>query len=223
MAWTVSPCDVRAAASGAAPNAPKSTFVKERFIARLMMIERMKPEAPSSAPAMTRTLLPMANPVGAGDVRAVPEPPVLGHPHERRRDRPEHVRDGDPLGHRRHRDVDAERISDHRSEREAGEDPLEAHDLLLQEGAHDRDEHPDRRELHAPPGPVGDREAAQAQDEEEGRREVGGLDEHRPGSHRLAPPGRPPRRNILSMRSVMMNPPTTLMVAQVTATNPRIV
>ena len=36
---------------------------KDRFIAFDITIERMKPLAPSSAPAMIRTSLPMANPV----------------------------------------------------------------------------------------------------------------------------------------------------------------
>ena len=35
----------------------------ERFMALLIRIESRKPEAPSSAPAMMSTLLPMANPV----------------------------------------------------------------------------------------------------------------------------------------------------------------
>ena len=48
---------------GGAPKAPKSTLPKERFMAFDMTMERMKPEAPSSAPAMMRTLLPMAKPV----------------------------------------------------------------------------------------------------------------------------------------------------------------
>ncbi len=65
MAWTVSPWTVFCEASGAAPNAPKSTFANDRFIARLMMMDRMKPDAPSSAPAMMRTLLPIAKPVAA--------------------------------------------------------------------------------------------------------------------------------------------------------------
>src|SRR6185436_8449375 len=54
--------DVAALASPV-PNAPKSTLAKERFIALLIIMERMKPLVPSSAPAMIRTLLLMANPV----------------------------------------------------------------------------------------------------------------------------------------------------------------
>jgi hypothetical protein len=60
---TVRSCAFFALGGGGDPNAPNSTFPKDRFIARLMMMERMNPEAPSSAPAMMRTLLPMANPV----------------------------------------------------------------------------------------------------------------------------------------------------------------
>ena len=41
------------------PNAPKSTLANERFIALLIRIDSKKPEAPSSAPAMISTLLPM--------------------------------------------------------------------------------------------------------------------------------------------------------------------
>ena len=50
---------------GAAPNAPKMTLLNERFIALLITIDRMNPDAPSSAPAMISTLLPIANPVAA--------------------------------------------------------------------------------------------------------------------------------------------------------------
>ena len=39
------------------PNAPNSTLVNERFMALHMMTERMKPEEPSSAPAMISSLL----------------------------------------------------------------------------------------------------------------------------------------------------------------------
>ena len=50
---------------GAAPNAPKMMLPNERFIAFDIMSERMNPPAPSSAPAMISTLLPIANPVAA--------------------------------------------------------------------------------------------------------------------------------------------------------------
>ena len=54
-----------AADSATAPNAPKTTFVNERFIALLMITESRKPDAPSSAPAMIRTLFDRTKPVDA--------------------------------------------------------------------------------------------------------------------------------------------------------------
>ena len=53
--------------TAAAPNAPKSTFPNDRFIALLIRTESRNPEAPSSAPAMMRTLFPMANPVAEAE------------------------------------------------------------------------------------------------------------------------------------------------------------
>jgi hypothetical protein len=46
-----------------APNAPKRTLVKERFIALLIRMARMKPLTPSSAPQTMRMVLPIAKPV----------------------------------------------------------------------------------------------------------------------------------------------------------------
>ena len=45
------------------PNAPKSTLANERFMALLIRIDRMNPDAPSSAPAMMSTTLSIAKPV----------------------------------------------------------------------------------------------------------------------------------------------------------------
>ena len=45
------------------PKAPKSTLVKERFMARHMMMERIRPEDPSSAPAVTSSLLSRTKPM----------------------------------------------------------------------------------------------------------------------------------------------------------------
>ncbi len=56
-----------AAAACSWPNAPKSTFVNERFIAFDMFTERMNPEAPSSAPATISSLLSIANPIAAAE------------------------------------------------------------------------------------------------------------------------------------------------------------
>ena len=52
-----------ATASGADPNAPKSTLVKLRFMALLISIDRSMPDAPSSAPQTMRIGLERAKPV----------------------------------------------------------------------------------------------------------------------------------------------------------------
>jgi len=49
------------------PKAPNSTLVNDRFIARHMTTERMKPEEPSSEPAMISKRLPRANPMAAAE------------------------------------------------------------------------------------------------------------------------------------------------------------
>src|SRR4051812_46161043 len=54
-----------APAAGAAPTAPNKTLANERFIALDIIMPRMNPEPPSSAPQMMSTLLPSANPVAA--------------------------------------------------------------------------------------------------------------------------------------------------------------
>src|SRR5947199_9561748 len=49
------------------PNAPNRILVNDRFMARDMMIERMNPEEPSSAPAIMRRLLSSTNPMALAD------------------------------------------------------------------------------------------------------------------------------------------------------------
>ena len=49
------------------PNAPNSTLVNERFIARHMMIERIRPDDPSSAPAVMSSLFSSTNPIATAD------------------------------------------------------------------------------------------------------------------------------------------------------------
>src|SRR6266487_5853327 len=49
------------------PKAPKSTLVNDRFIAFDIMIERIRPEDPSSAPAMIRSLESSTNPMAAAE------------------------------------------------------------------------------------------------------------------------------------------------------------
>ena len=49
------------------PNPPNSTFVNERFMALDMLTERIKPEAPSSAPATISSLLSSTKPIAAAE------------------------------------------------------------------------------------------------------------------------------------------------------------
>jgi len=53
---------VAAPPAGAAPNAPKSTFPRERFMAFDMSRVRMVPEAPTSVPATMRSWFPRVKP-----------------------------------------------------------------------------------------------------------------------------------------------------------------
>ena len=60
-------CSPMSAVFCTVPNAPNSTFVNERFIARHMMIERIKPLEPSRAPAVTSNLLPSTKPIATAE------------------------------------------------------------------------------------------------------------------------------------------------------------
>src|SRR6266576_2472432 len=60
-------CSPSAFACCTVPNAPNRTLVNDRFIARHMMIERMRPLEPSSAPAVTSSLLLSTNPIATAD------------------------------------------------------------------------------------------------------------------------------------------------------------
>src|SRR5512146_3028564 len=63
MDFTASPAALFALFSTGFPKAPKRMLEKDRFMAFDMTMERMKPEAPSRAPAMMSTSFPMAKPV----------------------------------------------------------------------------------------------------------------------------------------------------------------
>ncbi len=56
-----------AAAFCTVPNAPNSTLVNDRFMARHMMIERIRPLEPSSAPAVTSSLLSSTKPMATAE------------------------------------------------------------------------------------------------------------------------------------------------------------
>ena len=49
------------------PNAPKSTLVNDRFIARHMITDRIRPDDPSSAPAVMSTLFSSTKPIATAD------------------------------------------------------------------------------------------------------------------------------------------------------------
>ena len=49
------------------PNAPNRTLVNDRFIAFDMFTDRMKPDAPSSAPATISSLLSSTKPIAAAE------------------------------------------------------------------------------------------------------------------------------------------------------------
>ena len=61
----ITPPALAVASAITAPKPPKRTLVMERFIALHISTERMKPEKPSSVPAMISTLLPSTKPVAA--------------------------------------------------------------------------------------------------------------------------------------------------------------
>ena len=123
---------------------------------------------------------------------------------------------GNPDGHPR---------ADDRSDGKAGDDPDPGDDVRADEGADDGGEHAAFGQEHAAARSLGMRHALERKDEEDGSDQVGGFHEVGGQGHLATPAsaGFASLRllNILSMRSVMPNPPTTLMVAVVTATNPR--
>ena len=49
------------------PNAPKSTLANDRFIARHMMIERIRPDEPSSVPAAIKRLFFKTKPIATAE------------------------------------------------------------------------------------------------------------------------------------------------------------
>ena len=138
---------------------------------------------------------------------------------------PERVGERDSLGHLRHRQLRADRHADGRPDEETGDDEVVANDLArLDQGRHDRDEHAELAEEDARRPFSGDESPRRQRDEGMDRRdEVREVDDLL--AHQSVPAlffaGRGPFLNIFSMRSVIMKPPTTLIVAAATATQPR--
>ena len=130
-----------------------------------------------------------------------------------------------PLRHRGHRHRDEERPTDHdtddRTRQEAPEDPGVAYDLGVDQGAYDGEQHADGGIAHPGSRLLRTAQSPKPDDEKDRAHQVGALDDQ--VAQRKAPGHlgfRSSRLNILSMRSVMRNPPTTFTVAQITATKP---
>src|ERR1700676_1359272 len=138
------------------------------------------------------------------------------------------MRERGSLRHGGHGDGDGHPRADDGAEGEASDDPCPGDDFSTDEGAYDGREHAAFGEEHAAAGGVGVRHHFEREDEEDGGDEVSGL--HEVGGEAHFATALPSvvvafvsgfLRNIFSIRSVMPNPPTTLTVAVVTATKPR--
>ena len=90
---------------------------------------------------------------------------VLAYPDQSRRQCSEHVGEGDPLGHRRHRNPHAQWVADEGTNDQPNDDPAVADDLGLDQRADDGDQHPDRRQHHPPAGLFRLGQAAKAENE----------------------------------------------------------
>ena len=73
--------------------------------------------------------------------------------------------DGDALRHGGHRYQETHRQADGATNNEADDDELVAHDLVVQQGADDREQHAERCELHTAARGVRLRQSAEAEDE----------------------------------------------------------
>src|SRR5262245_9261964 len=144
---------------------------------------------------------------------------VLGRPDQGRREGAQGVADGGPLGHVGHGHEYREGQTHGRSHHEADEDPLVGDDVVVHQRPDNRQGHADLAQQHAPAGGDGMAQPLEREDEGDGRREIRRLDEV--GLHAYFSGCR--RLNILSIRSVITNPPTTLAIEQATAMVPRIV
>ena len=142
----------------------------------------------------------------------------FGDPHEGDGERAEHVADGDALRHGGHWNEESHRQADRGADHESDDDQVVADDLVVEECADDCEEHAHRGELHAASRRIWLGEAAKAEDERRRSGNVGDLDEE--CANLRVHFGASVFLNILSMRSVITNPPTTLMVAAATATAP---
>ena len=96
---------------------------------------------------------------------------------ERGRERAEGQRQRDSLRHRGHRHPHAHRVADDDADHQSGDDPPVVDDRVVEQRAGDGEQHAERRHLHSAPCPVGARETAQSQNEQDRRNEVADLNE----------------------------------------------
>src|SRR5690606_4326623 len=161
--------------------------------------------------------------VGGRDGGAAGEAEVLVVGDERGGGAAEAVEQADHLRHRGHLDGAGEDAARESAQGDAGDDPGEGEDLAVEQRDGDGDEHAGGAEHVA--GARGRRgaEPLEPDDEERGGDEVRRVDDERQrGAFGLRDHWAPSCRflNIWSMRSVTMNPPTTLIVASATAATP---
>ena len=134
----------------------------------------------------------------------------------------EGVAERGPLGHGRHLHQ-AQRYADDRAEHQGDGDPRVVDDPVVEQRPADRQQHPDLAGPHPALRRARRAHPLQGEDEQGRGDEVGQLDDVFAADH-----GGPYlfgvlALNILSMRSVMRNPPTTLLIAATIAMVPKTV
>src|SRR6266849_6046576 len=141
--------------------------------------------------------------------------------HQRDAQRAEGVAQRGSLRHRGHLHV-AERNADDRAEHQGDGDPLVVHDAVMQQRAGDGQHHAHFAGPHAVPRGGGRAQPLQRQNEKDGGDQISDFDEGVGGDRVAHGFFGPLDLNMRSMRSVMMKPPTTLLVAATMAMTPRI-
>ena len=160
-------------------------------------------------------------PEGGELVRALAEPEIeLGRPHQPRREAAEGVGERRPLRHGGEGDP-GKRDADGESRDHRDHDPEVVHHLRLGPGGDDRQGHADHAGVDAAARRRRGVQPVQREDEEPGRDEVRELDQV--VDHGRGPsPGFCSVLNILSIRSVIRNPLTMLVMDANTAMAPKI-
>ena len=144
-------------------------------------------------------------------LRTLREPEVvLGGADQTRGQAAEGMRQGGPLRNRGERHP-RERNAHHEAGDDRQDDPAVVHDLGLDPGRHDGDDHGGHAGIHALPGGRRGVHPVQREDEQDGRDQVGELDD--PCVHEWPSRfGLPVGLNIFSMRSVIRKPLTMFVI-----------